>query len=980
MSAERVRQAEDWLGWPQLPPVPLRFRAVLATAGRALADYVEGDSPARRRLADALDEVVSHPRFGISSSAFRVAILTRAGIAHNWCGVGDTSDEELSVARMLLTGGLSITSLGGREQAWLEYGLANTLVNLYQRNGEEGLLDDALRHARHSVTCAGGDRRLAALCRAGLASILDTRFRAHGDMAVLAEAVAHAERSVAMAGDTQLGHRFTYILADALSKRYDTTGSLDDLNRAIELLRKASDSRDYIMSPRTGNAFRGTLGSLLRRLYLRTGDVAVLDEAIGLLMEEVADDDSRADPVSLSLLGNALLTRYESFGNRDDLLRAVDLQLKTLSARGAGDWQLASGHNNVGNALAAAWRATGDERLGEQAVVHYRTALSLTSRHAPERASRAYNLGTTLQARCESGGGNKLAIEAVTAYEDAVRHGLDTSLEWALAAARRWGAWATARGCWDEACAAYTHALEATQRLVRIQLLRQDKETWLADSQGVPSEAAYALFRAGRLEEAVVALETGRSQLLSESLEADRIGIGRLADAGRADLVDRYRAAVGALEEAMRGGVESAALRRLRQAVEDVIAELRSVDGYERFLTQPRFADVRQAIPRDGVIVYVAAAGPAGVALAVGDNGRIGAVELPMLTTEAVDRRVRVLLGAGRGSAGQSRGSWKGALDAATRWAWSAIVSHVLQIIDEKDDLIIVPCGKLAMMPLHAAWRPVPGSANGRHYLLDERTVRYVPNARALEVTRRVADRTPCRRIAVVADPQPTSWPRVGYARAEAAWARRWFPENEVLRGTEANRAAVTEALLRAQVHHFICHGRYEMTNPLNSALLLAGDQALTLREILGLRLGDNSAAAGARLTVLSACDTDRPGAALPDEVISLPSGLIQAGVAGVVASQWAVRSEATSLLMARFYQLWRTEALEPVTALRIAQRWLRDTTNQEKIRDLTPAMTPTASQDEDLEGLVRSLRLRDPDARPYTHPADWAGMSYHGA
>jgi CHAT domain-containing protein len=60
---------------------------------------------------------------------------------------------------------------------------------------------------------------------------------------------------------------------------------------------------------------------------------------------------------------------------------------------------------------------------------------------------------------------------------------------------------------------------------------------------------------------------------------------------------------------------------------------------------------------------------------------------------------------------------------------------------------------------------------------------------------------------------------------------------------------------------------------------MLADDEALTLREIMGLRLWRM------RLCFLSACETGIVGVDIPDEVVSLPVGLIQAGAAGVVAS-----------------------------------------------------------------------------------------------
>jgi hypothetical protein len=39
-----------------------------------------------------------------------------------------------------------------------------------------------------------------------------------------------------------------------------------------------------------------------------------------------------------------------------------------------------------------------------------------------------------------------------------------------------------------------------------------------------------------------------------------------------------------------------------------------------------------------------------------------------------------------------------------------------------------------------------------------------------------------------------------------------------------------------------------------------------------------------------------------------------------------------------------------------------------------------TPSADQELLSLIRNLQLRDPNARPYRHPSDWAGLSYHGS
>ena len=111
-------------------------------------------------------------------------------------------------------------------------------------------------------------------------------------------------------------------------------------------------------------------------------------------------------------------------------------------------------------------------------------------------------------------------------------------------------------------------------------------------------------------------------------------------------------------------------------------------------------------------------------------------------------------------------------------------------------------------------------------------------------------------------------------------------------------------------VLHFSCHGIANFIEPLNSGLMMVHDQVLSVRDFLGCKLFQ------ARLAVLSACATGIVGSELPDEAIGLPSGLLQAGVDGIVASLWLVSEMSTMILMSRFYEVWRAQALEPSDAL----------------------------------------------------------------
>jgi CHAT domain-containing protein len=117
---------------------------------------------------------------------------------------------------------------------------------------------------------------------------------------------------------------------------------------------------------------------------------------------------------------------------------------------------------------------------------------------------------------------------------------------------------------------------------------------------------------------------------------------------------------------------------------------------------------------------------------------------------------------------------------------------------------------------------------------------------------------------------------------------------------------------------HFACHAFSNPLDPLASAVDACRDAPITLADVLQLDLP------AVRLVVLSACESAVSGESLPDEVINLASGLVQAGVAGVVGSLWPVDDASTSVLMKRFYELWRIESMAPATALRHAQAWMR--------------------------------------------------------
>jgi CHAT domain-containing protein/tetratricopeptide (TPR) repeat protein len=586
-------------------------------------------------------------------------------------------------------------------------------------------------------------------------------------------------------------------------------------------------------------------------------------------------------------------------------------------------------------------------------------------------------------------------------------------------------------GRYDQVIEPYRLTMRANELLLQASLARSSKEVELGEIQGLPASAAYAFARLDRLEESIVALETGRARMLAEALEANRRDLEQLPASGHGDLLARYRAAADRLaalqaqvdRPAAASGSEAgprrdfAALSQKIQAaraeLDAAIAAIRRVPGYEDFFLPPAFEKICQAATPDAPLVYLAATPVGGMALAVhasqtpasavgqssaehdaspddGQPRRVSVVWLDDLTEArlrevifgpADDPALGGYLGAyserrRNPSNRAARDGWHAALDRVTRWLWDALMGPLVEHVQALGfrQVTLIPTGLLALLPLHAAWTGDASAPTGRRYALDVLTIRYAPSAVALGRSLDGAT-LPSDGLLAVDNPDGS----LVFSNHEVEVARSYFPSDRttVLARGAATRQRVLNRLPDFPVYHFSTHGWAGWSEPLQGGVLLADGAALTLGDILDLRLR------GARLAVLSACETGIPGTKTPDEVVSIPTGLMQAGVAGVVASLWAVNELSTAMLMERFYRLWREEGLAPVAALHEAQRWLRDTTNQEKAeyfkRDAL-ALAGFRMPEMVAVELFTYLMVRDPDARQFEHPFWWAAFCYTGA
>jgi len=379
------------------------------------------------------------------------------------------------------------------------------------------------------------------------------------------------------------------------------------------------------------------------------------------------------------------------------------------------------------------------------------------------------------------------------------------------------------------------------------------------------------------------------------------------------------------------------ALRRL----EEVSAELHRYDPDFLPAAPPvRFADVAAAVPAapDSAVVLLALREADATALLL-RRTLDGAVEpprmedvipLPDLSRAWLGRR---LFGAGADdeSVGLLYAYWTG--DHAH---WAADLDRLLGELGMRlvapllprlrllgvRHLLLVPHHELHLLPLHACW--TLDASGARRYLVDEVAVGYTPS---LAVLARTPARTlpPVPHILGVLNPDGS----LVFAAHELAGIAPPLGQVRALEPAAATVTGVRAGLTDGEyaVTHFSCHGRYDLGDPLRSALLLhTQQQQLTLADLYGV--GDDDAGPDASLAdqgapqavpdgagrlrlhqalvVMSACETALSTLSSPtDEYEGLPAGLLYAGAAAVLGTLWRVNDLSTAVLIRHFYKEW---------------------------------------------------------------------------
>ena len=494
--------------------------------------------------------------------------------------------------------------------------------------------------------------------------------------------------------------------------------------------------------------------------------------------------------------------------------------------------------------------------------------------------------------------------------------------------------------------------------------------------------AAHALVRAGRLEEAVTALELGRTRELGLLMMAEGIDLEALSH-----IDPSLHAEVEELMAAVRADILNAEEGPTSDRSEwfaRIRAALQQTPTFENALSSPTLDVVGAAAEPQRPLVYLGS-GPTGSFCIIVCRDESGGTALEAIHAPDCDSQAVADLAIGVAPDGRqvspvaylaAQADQPELLDEAIG-ALSPLVGEKLlgPLADSlarrgSSSVTLVPAGILGLMPLHAIpWSNAEGS---RKTLIDDFDVTFAPSARLqLACTQRVSQKPGSAvRFVGVANPLPHSSPLDG-AELEVKLVESLLPAGDhlVLRGKQATKRRVLDALPSATHVHFACHGGGRFFDPLLSAALsLSSEEPLSAREVAGLEIS-------ARLVVASACETGVPqGYYEVDESLGLASAFVAAGAAGVISTLWQVDDFATALIMSKFYEGIFQSNMAPAAALREAQLWIRDA--QEEVIDAYASSRPR----------LRALRGRSkvPGASkkpaPYSDPSFWAASVFTGA
>ncbi|KAG2090111.1 CHAT domain-containing protein [Suillus discolor] len=675
-------------------------------------------------------------------------------------------------------------------------------------------------------------------------------------------------------------------LALCLQHRFEQRDIISDLDEAIELHQAA-----LLLHPSDR--------------FLQRGIMSDLDEAIELHHEALLllPPGHLDRSISLNNLANSLAARFRQWGIMSDLDEAIELHCAALLLRPPSHSDRWMSLNNLADGLLqrfGQWGIMSDIDLAidlyhrsslrdrflqwgimpdlDEAIELYHAALVLYLLGHSERSSSLRNLALSLQDRFREWGVQSDYDEAFSLYSQ-LSHLSHAASPTHLDAAKSWAASAYVLNH-PSALLAYQVALKFLDQ--RVALLSSSSHHFNVVREAVSSLATDAFLcsvRHGELTTAVELVEQGHAvfwtQLACFSTPLDELS--HSGDIGKA-LAEEFKRLSFYLHNAFDQSTEDQfpQIRQLTMQWDDVVAHIRMLPDFPRFLLPPLFSDLQKAA-EDGPVIVVNASQYGCDALIV--HNAEDPVHVPLDITQAEVSELSSNFHKLAEQFGSSDNQLK--LVGVLRKLWNDVVDPIVQALRESNvcpgsHIWWCPTVEFTLLPLHAAGPYELKKKNMSDIYISSYTptlTTLIPNPAHGRELKCVASE-----LAAVAEHVP---PTVSFTSLE---------------GAEATVKNALDALNHNQWLHLACHGMPNQTQPFDSSFAMRNGP-LMIKDII------RSNWQNPQFAFLSACHTTVGDEKRPDESIHLAAAMQFCGFFSVIGSMWSVEDEVARQVVSTFYQ-----------------------------------------------------------------------------
>ncbi|ACL16209.1 CHAT domain-containing tetratricopeptide repeat protein [Methanosphaerula palustris] len=571
---------------------------------------------------------------------------------------------------------------------------------------------------------------------------------------------------------------------------------------------------------------------------------------------------------------------------------------------------------------------------------------------------------------------------------------------------------------WNDACIAYYKACEISDNLIIEAYTERGRQNEVGKIANIYSNLAYCQISMGHLPEALVTCEKGKTRLFNETLSI----IGQDLNNIPSDKQLRFIKIRKELKESMTempldftrnfykyDPMSSKRIKKARNKLKALVKEIK-VNNPDFLWTNPDLTTILAEIPEKGAIVVPLITSQGGAVFIV-PSGTITIAPHNVLRLNEFDstalhvlmhgnenhtgwlqtynRRVKSLESNCEEIKRKALEDWISTIGDISKRLWDQFIGPIFTHLKSLDvqlgtPILITPPGLLKLLPLHAAYRIENGLLRA---FLDDYTISYAPSITTISIIKKMKpiQKSEKDRLLMVKPNHNNLY----FSTVECKAITSLFGADKVksLEDKNAVKDMVVKFAQNKQYLHFSTHGYFVKENVMQSGLVLE-DGMWTLADILS----DLNIAA-ARMVTLSVCESGIPQyQKIPDEYIGISAGFLHAGASCVISSLWAVNDVATSMLMMKLYSSHLIDGLSPVCALREAQIFIRNATNQEVVnfmcngnisldidRDYSCIIQePNENQDQANSSSCISKR-GNPIPGPFVNPYFWAGFVING-